>query len=281
MTIFFRSVNIFISMRGVIRKLLRESLLGEEYLGGILYGYHVTSLSKWESIRDGGLSVGQRSMQGKGLYAFYGYDHAVRYGNKGEINNPIIVKFEVTNPKRFLILNMDIAKEIYGDKYHLIDQIENYFYGGFEAFYNDYVKLANPNMSIEDLKDKLNEIEVNNSEMKQRTFVFSLIPSTLNDKLNIIWDGNYGLEFRINNLRHIKVLGYKNLKDDSEVSISVMDKIPDGEEFEPLRDFLNSHPSLDTIGKAYNFAKDKYYSVRNNREWEYYETIMDLIDKLR
>jgi hypothetical protein len=60
-----------------------------------------------------------------------------------------------------------------------------------------------------------------------------------------------------------------------------MDKIPDTEEFEPLRGFLNSNPSLDTIGKAYNFAKDKYYSVRNNKEWEYYDKIMDLIDKLK
>ena len=281
MAYFLRTVNIFINMREVIRRLLRESLLDEEYLGGILYGYHVTSLSNWESIKTGGLSVGQRSMQGKGLYAFYDYDHAVRYGNKGEISNPIIVKFEVTKPKRFLILNMDIAKQIYGDKYHLVDQIENYFYGGLEAFYNDYVKLANPSMTIDVLKDKLNEIEVNNSEMKQRAFVFSLIPSTLNDKLNIIWDGNYGLEFRVNNLRHIKVLGYKSLKDDSEVSISIMDKIPDTEEFESLRGFLNSNPSLDTIGKAYNFAKDKYYSVRNNKEWEYYDKIMDLIDKLK
>lgn len=255
--------------------------MSEEYSNGILYGYHVTSLKNWESIKNGGLTVGHRAMQGHGLYAFYDYDHAVRYGMKGEVSDPIIVKFEVTNPERFIILNMDIAKQILGSEYHLVNQIENYFYGGLETFYNDYVKLANPNMSIEQLKEKLNDIEVNNDEMKQRTFVFHLIPSSLNDKLNIIWNGNYGLEFRVNNLRYIKLLGYKSLKDDSEVSISIFDKIPDTEEFEPLKDFLSSAPNLDTIGKAYNFAKNKYDSVRNVREFEYYENIMELLKKLK
>lgn len=268
-------------MKKVIKKLLREGLMNEEYSNGILYGYHVTSLSNWERIKNDGLNVGHRAMQGHGLYAFYDYDHAVRYGMKGEITNPIIVKFEVTNPERFLILNMDIAKQIYGDEYHLINQIENYFYGGLETFYNDYVKLANPNMTLEQLEEKLNDIENSFDRDGGITFCFYLIPKSLNDKLNIIWYGAYGLEFRINTLRYIKVLGYENLKDKTHTSISILDKIPDTEEFTPLKEFLTSNQNLDSIGKAYGFAKERYYSVRNIREFEYYEKIMELLEKLK
>ena len=268
-------------MKKFIKQLLRENILSEEFNNGILYGYHVTSMKNWEDIKTNGLVVGGRAMQGKGLYAFYDYDHAIRYGNKGEITNPIIVKFEVTNPRRFIILNMDIAKEIFGaEEYHLENQIEQYFYGGFNTFYEEVLK-ANPNMSIDALKKVLFEIETNNTEMKQRTFVFSLIPSNLNDKLNIIWDGNYGLEYRINSVNLVKVLGYQNLKDKSEVNISVFDKIPDTEEFRPLIDLLKSTPSLDTIGKAYKFVDNKLDTVRNSNEWEYYDKIHDLFGKIK
>lgn len=268
-------------MKNYIKQLLRESLINEEYSNGMLYGYHVTSLKNWENIKNNGLVVGGRAMQGKGLYGFYDYNHAIRYGMKGEISEPIIIKFEITNPSRFIILNMGIAKEVFGpDEYHLYNQIEQYFYGGFETFYEE-VKKANPSMSIDELKNILNQIETDNAEMKQRTFVFSLIPSTLNDKLNIIWDGNYGLEFRINRVDLAKVVGYKTLTDDSEVNINIFDKIPDTEEFKPLIDLLKSNTNLDTIGKAYKFANEKYDSVRDIKEWEFYEKIINLINKLK
>lgn len=269
-------------MKNYIKKLLREGLLGEEFINNVLVGYHVTNLNNWENIKSGGLSVGSRAMQGKGLYAFYDYNHAIRYANKGEVSNPIIVKFEIIRPNRFLILNMDIAKEVFGSEdYHLINQIENYFHKDIEAFFNEYVKEANRNMSFEQFKEKLFEIESDNSEMKQRTFVFHLIPSNLNDELNIIWNGNYGLEYRINNLNLVKVVGYKNIKDNSDVNISIFDKIPDDEKFKPLVDFLKNSPRLDTIAKARHVIEDAYMNVRNNREWDYYGELLNLIDKIK
>lgn len=36
-------------MKKYIQRLLRESLMSEEYSNGILYGYHLTSLKNWES----------------------------------------------------------------------------------------------------------------------------------------------------------------------------------------------------------------------------------------
>ena len=268
-------------MKSYIKKILRENLLYEEFFGGTLYGYHVTSLKNWEGIKSNGLKIGTREMQGKGLYGFYDYEHAVRYGTKGEITNPIIIKFGVTNPSRFLILNMDIAKEVFGlEDYHLYNQIEQYFYGGFDAFFKE-VKEANPTMTIEKLKETLDLIEHDNTEMKQRTFVFSLIPANLNNKLNIIWDGNYGLEYRINRLDLIKVVGYKSLVDNSEETVSVFDNIPNTEEFEPLITLLKNNPNLDTLVKAYKVVDDKYMSARNNRDYNYYLNILELIGKLK
>jgi hypothetical protein len=270
-------------MKKYIKQLLRENLLSEEFNNGILYGYHVTSLKNWKSIKQSGLNIGHRQMQGKGLYAFYDYNHAIRYGMKGEVSEPIIVKFEITTPKRFLILNMDIAKEILGSEYHLINQIENYFYGGLDAFYNEYVKLANPSMTIEQLKVKLNDIENDtyNSKDGQKHFVFDLIPRTLSDRLNIIWDGNYGLEFRINNLRYVKVLSYKSLFNDSEETITILDKIPDNEEFKPLVDFIKQNSHYDTLDRLRKLIDDARMNARNTHEWDYYEELLKLIDKIK
>ena len=272
-------------MKSYIKKLLRENLLGEEYDGNNLYGYHVTSMDNLEAIKRDGLQPGQRTMQGAGLYAFYDYDHAIRYAGKGEITNPIIVKFYVTSPRMFLYLNMDIAKSVLGpNEYHLINQVDNYFYRGFSSFF-DEVKAANPSMTEEALMNKLKDIEENNTEGNQRTFVFNLIPKDLNDRLNIVWDGYYGLEFRINNTRYIKIVGY-DIPDfyggeKKEVRFSVLDSIPEDSKYDIVRDFMEQNPSLDTFDKAYARAYDLYTNARRMREFEYYQQIVDLLDKIK
>ncbi len=273
-----------LSMKNLIKKLLHESLLQEELLGGSLYGYHVTGKKNLESIKQNGLSVGHRAMQGAGLYAFYSYDHAMRYAGKGEITDPIIIKFYVTSPNRFLYLNMGIAKEVLGADYHLMTQIENYFYGGFDEFYQEVLK-ANPSITREEVIEKIQDIETNNSEMKQRTLLFSLIPSTLNDKLNIVWDGNYGLEFRINNPRYIKVVGYDvpNFHGQGGESheFNFIDSIPQDSKYDILRDFLTQNPRLDSFDKAYRHADDMYMNARNSRDFDYYQKLSDLLDTLK
>jgi hypothetical protein len=270
-------------MKFYIKKLLRENLLGEEYIGNSLYGYHVTSMKNLESIKQKGLSVGHRAMQGVGLYGFYSYDHAIRYASKGEIMEPIIVKFYVTSPNRFLYLNMDIAKEVLGNNYHLMTQLDNYFYGGFDEFYSEVLK-ANPSMSREKLISKIQEIENDNTEMKQRTLLFSLIPSSLNDKLNIVWNGNYGLEFRINNTRYVKVVGYDipnfNGKETVSHELSLIDSIPKDSKYDVLRDFLIQKPRLDNFDKAYAYVDNLYMNSRNIRDYEFYEKLVDLLDTL-
>jgi hypothetical protein len=270
-------------MENNIKILLREALLNEEYAEGKLYGYHVTSMSNLESIKQNGLNVGQRSMQGKGLYGFYDYNHAFRYAGKGEINEPIIIKFYITSPNRFLYLNMDIAKDVLGNDYDLISQINNYFYGGFDEFFNQ-VKAANPSMTEEKLKNILQNIQDDNTEDNQRKFVFSLIPADLNNKLNVVWNGNYGLEFRIANTRYVKVVGYDvpNFygKDTETNKVSFIDKIPNTEEFEPLLKFLENNKELNTYDEIQDKVKSLMDNIRNSREFYYYNSIIELLDKI-
>lgn len=272
-------------MKQHIKKLLRESLLGEEYSNERLFGYHVTSMKNLDAIKRDGLKSGTREMQGKGLYAFYDYDHALRYARKGEINSPIIIKFYVTSPNRFLYLNMDIAKAVLGpNDYGLVSQVENYFYGGFNAFFEE-VKKANPTMTEEKLMGILKKIEEDNTESNQRTFVFSLIPSTLNNSLNIVWNGNYGLEFRINRIDYVKVVGYDvpnfHGGETEQQTFSILDSIPEDSKFDILRDFLVNNPRLDTFDKAYKHIDDMYINARSTRDFDYYQKLGDLMDTLK
>jgi hypothetical protein len=178
---------------------------------------------------------------------------------------------------------MGIAKEVLGSDYHLMTQIENYFYGGFDEFYGEVIK-ANPNITREEVIAKIQEIENNNTEMNQRTLLFSLIPSRLNDTLNIVWDGNYGLEFRINNPRYIKVIGYDvpnfHGQGTQSYQVSFIDKIPSDSKYDVLKDFLEQNPRLDSFEKAFKVVDDLYMNSRNSRDFNYYQKLTDLLGEI-
>ncbi len=179
-------------MKKFIKNKLRGGLLNEEYDGHELYGYHVTSRSNIESIRDNGFNIGPRAMQGEGVYSFYDINHAIRYTNKGEVKDPIIIKFKITEPKTLLYLNTRIAKEVLGSDYHLKNQIDRKYWDGYRKglpAFLEGVRLAyNRDITMEELITKLDYIETNNSENNQRTFWASMIPSKWNNSLNILLD---------------------------------------------------------------------------------------------
>jgi hypothetical protein len=269
----------------LIQKVLRKNLLKEEYdtSANTLFGYHITSESNIEGIKKTGLKIGGRRMQGSGLYAFYDYDHAMRYLMKGEVNNPVIVKFNITTPSRLLYLNMDIAKQVLGDEYHLVNQCENYFYNGIDGLLEEVNKTGRT-LTRDELIAKLNKIEIDNSEGNQRDFCFSLIPSTLNDRLSIVWDGNYGLEYRINNLRIVNIIGITKINPSTGVEmnhyqVSQLDKIPDGDKFKPLKEFMVDS-NLDDFSKTRYILNNLQMKARNNRDFNYYSDLIDLLDDL-
>ena len=272
-------------MKNLIKQLLRENIFNEEYdaSADMLFGYHITSESNVEDIKKTGLRIGTRNMQGGGLYAFYDYKHAMRYLMKREVNNPVIVKFNITNPNRLLYLNMDIAKQVLGDEYHLVDQCENYFYKGINGLLEE-VNKTGLDFTRDKLISVLNNIENDNTESNQRKFCFNLIPSTLNDRLSIVWNGNYGLEYRINNLNIVNVIGITKIdtltgKEVNHHQISQLDKIPNTEEFKPLKQYMIDN-NLDDISKTRHILNNMQINVRNNREFEYYSDLIDILDNL-
>jgi len=274
-----------------VPKPINENKIIEEFIPETneLFGYHVTSPNNLENIEKNGLKVGQREMQGKGLYAFYDYEHAVRYATKGSEGGTAIVIFKIKYPTGFIYLNMNIAKQVLGEKYHLSDQVEHYFrYNGGMNYFLEQVKLAyDRNMTMDNLLKTFNEIETDNSESNQRKFVFNLIPFDLNNKLDIVWNGNYGLEYRINSLYLIdKPLGYIKYMDYGTKTITkftskidaLHNEINTNERYIDLRTLrINDVDELKPL--LFRF-EEKQNSVKNNKEFNDYQNFIDLLKEL-
>ena len=261
----------------------------EEYNQGDkqLYGYHVTSKENLESILSNGFKVGTRQMQGRGFYAFYDYNHAVRYLMKGEVQNPVMVKFVVTCKNCLLYLNMDIAKQVLGEYYHLKDQLEQQFKyrGGLEFLLKEVQTVYDKNMTMEDLIQKLNYIEENNDESNQRFFVFNMISTNTNDRLDLVWNGNYGLEYRVNYVKILYPIGYYDFTTTDRKYYTKPQKsiVPNTEEYQDIRDMLRE---LNLLGTKDDLLELKYRlydrlsQVRNNRDYNYFDGIINQITNL-
>jgi len=255
---------------------LYNDILNEEFEGGNLYGYHVTSANNLESINNNGFNVGHRSMQGKGVYAFYDIYDAKRYAHKGEVSNPVIVKFKITSTHSLMIINTEIAKEVYGPKYHLVDQINRKYWNGekgMNGFLIGAKKVYKKEYTMDMLIEELNEIETNNTESNQRIFWSYMIPKTESDRLNLLHNGNYGIEYRINYTKLMYPMGYYALDSERKFSdyneFEKNDEIPPGEEYDDLR---RAKGDLDLHTLKVKLEAQQY-KVRNNREY-------DLLSKL-
>lgn len=262
---------------------LYNQVLVEEFIGNDLYGHHVTTRANLESIRDDGFKIGHRSMQGKGIYAFYDLNHAIRYGRKGEIPDPIIIKFKITSPRTLIYLNMDIAKKVLGSEYSLKDQINRKIWDtgeGLEGFIKGVRLAYKRDITMDELIEKLDYIETHNDEMTQRNFWAMMIPSTWNDKLNIILDGYYGIEFRINHPKLMYVVGYYDLSSDdiNELIPIEKDLIPSDSEYDELRK-LSQETGYDLV-KLQRYLEQLQYKTRNNHDYDYFDDLIDKIDKI-
>lgn len=92
------------------------------------------------------------------------------------------------------------------------------------------------------------------------------------------------MEFRIANTRYVKVVGYDvpNFygKGAEKNKVSFIDKIPKTEEFEPLLTFLENNKDSDTYDKVYDKVKSLTHNFRTSREFYYYNSIIELLDKI-
>jgi hypothetical protein len=262
-------------------------LLLEEYANdGRLYGYHVTNISNIESIIKNGFRPGERSMQGKGFYAFYDEGHARRYNCKDVFSKErAIIKFEILNKDMFIYLDMDIAKKVLGEEYHLKYQIDRYYksFGGLEYFLKNYRLVMGDNeITMEDLIEKLDYIENRNDELVSRGLWADMMPMTMSDKLNLVHRGAYGLEYRINwGFKNLELINYtitdcSGNTDIKSLEYNVLDDIPDTGKFKKLREFIIdnnytnykkgviSNKITELIKKTENLSdKIKLYTISN------------------
>jgi len=180
-----------------------------------------------ESIIDNGLRVGDRKMQGKGLYSFYNFNHATRYAMKDNPNNTVIIKFSFPIQKIDIILNKEIADKVYGSNNSLVKQIERVNWDGIkgmDGFIKGVREAYKNNITEEELVNILNDIDSDNTEYNQRRFWAEMIPYTWNDKLNIILNGYYGIECRINSTHLIEVESYYTYNNEGKFIYNLIDK---------------------------------------------------------
>lgn len=86
--------------------------------------------------------------------------------------------------------------------------------------------------------------------------------------------------YRINDVDYIKVLGFKDLKNNLETEINLLDKIPKTDEFELLIQFLLQNPQFQNISSLNKAIENKLLTVRNNREYDYFNNLLKLLNKI-
>ena len=95
--------------------------LKEDVFGNLATVFHRThDLENIPSILYNGFDPGQGDMYGKGLYTVYDLNVQNDYAN--DSYGDYIIKFKVNIGNYFLILDYDIAKKVFGEKYTLKDQ---------------------------------------------------------------------------------------------------------------------------------------------------------------
>ena len=195
------------SIKNIVSKILREEY---DNTSNKLYGYHVTlnNPETIETIKQNGFKVGRGRMEGKGFYSFYKLDRACGYSSKEGSTNKI-VKFEITDLNNLLILHMDLAKEILGEGYHLINQLDKIY--GLDNMYNDHLSVFTSGLSKEQYIDKLNSFETNFDYMELPYELFSFHSMDFEDNCNVLSYGQYGIQYRINNISVTKPIGMYTL----------------------------------------------------------------------
>ena len=133
----------------MIRVVKRE--LGEEITGGSIVVYHRTKLTKENyKLLNNGFVPGDGQMYGRGLYSTY--ELKDQFNSNMEGYGSTIIKFQVTDTSKILILDESEQLKAFGKRIGLLDQIKKILKGGFNGFYKEN-KLAIQE-SIKLLEDK-------------------------------------------------------------------------------------------------------------------------------
>lgn len=266
-----------------IKKLLREGLIKEDNVNGVLSGYHLTTSEHVESIMTNGLTVGHRGMQGKGIYGFYDLGKKTFNYGRTHISHDkfCVIKFEVKKIGIF-ILNKEISKDILGSSHDIITQVER-VYGSIDEFIETL---------LSDPENKTREVVVNTLRRaydKNEPMAFTnLSASDSVIKNGMVFDGEYGLQWLITDPNIIKVVGWHEYDNKTgELSglkrnRTYIDKIKADEKYTPLFELIDEYGITDVEEFRYLHKKIQGLrdGVRNNTEFNYYTEIIDLLNTL-
>lgn len=188
--------------------------INEEYdSNNKLYGYHVTIENSIEKIKNNGFLIGSGAMEGRGFYGFYDFERAAGYSSK-EARTNYIIKFEITDINKLLILDMNIAKEIFNKyNYHIVNQFNRIFPNGVEYAYYDHIKVfkhTSFNTQYEYIKE-LYRIETKDNRAIGPE-LFTLQSKNFEDNINVINYGTYGLQYRLNDTNLAKPIGFYEME---------------------------------------------------------------------
>jgi len=118
----------------MIRVVKRE--LGEEITGGSIVVYHRTKLTKENyKLLNNGFVPGDGQMYGRGLYSTY--ELKDQFNSNMEGYGSTIIKFQVTDTSKILILDESEQLKAFGKRIGLLDQIKKILKGGFNGFYKE------------------------------------------------------------------------------------------------------------------------------------------------
>lgn len=296
-----------------IREIINEEIkiLKEEFSGGKLYGYHCTPCKNLESIEHNGFKIGERAMQGVGVYAFYNLtddssgNAAVGYGHRHVDSDEFcIVKFEIEHPKWLLILVKNIAEEVLGENADIIKQITRQFKGwdenkpnGWDNYIEEWFKYIKPEYQTQENAEKhkqwLTDQFNKNTEMGSRNLMFGdgLLENMV--KYGLIYYGEYGIQYLIKRANIMKPIGYHNVKRDANwvlkvsefisftgKSAAIKNKIQSDEKYKDLAEYINHINTLEDLENLKYQFRNKQMEVRNNRDYDYYQNMIDQIDDL-
>lgn len=297
-----------------IREIINEEIkiLKEEFSGGKLYGYHCTPCKNLESIEHNGFKIGERAMQGEGVYAFYNLQDdssgnaAVGYGQRHISENEFcIVKFEIEHPQWLLILIKSIAEEVLGKDADIITQITKQFKGwddskpnGWDNYIEDLFKRLLPEYRTPEFAEEHKQWlikQFNNKETGtgSSNLMFGTSGLEYKAKFGVIYHGEYGIQYLIKRPDIMKPIGYHNVKRDANwrtiisefipftgKSNVIKDKIQSDEKYKDLASYANKINSMEDLQILKSQFKEKRNAARNNRDFDYYNNMIDQIDEL-
>ena len=288
-----------------IREIIKEEIkiLKEEFSGGKLYGYHCTPCKNVQSIERTGFKIGPRDMQGIGVYAFYNLrdnssgNAAVGYGQRHVSEEEFcIVKFEIEHPNWLMILIKDIAEDVLGNDADILKQIDNQYTEGWNGYVKEWFRYISPEYRTKEFAEQhkiwLQEKFNMNNEIGSQYLMFGngLFESLA--RFGIIYYGEYGIQYLIKNPKIMQPLGYYHVKR-VNWELTVSDFIPftsksdeikniilSDEKYNDLAEYINRINSIEDLQTLKAKFRDKQMEVRNNRDFDYYQNMIDQIDDL-